>query len=216
MKNPSKIDDYCFYYMNTFYYSDLLEAGVDEVARGTLAGPVYTAAVVWPKDEGLDMITKDSKQYSKRQRLMLKDYIEEYAIDYSVSYETPECIDKINILQATMKSMHTSLRNLNMDVEHIIVDGTNFIPFKDSDGSIVPHSCVPKGDNKYLPVACASILAKVYHDQAIEKYCDDHPEQDIYDWRSNMCYGTKNHLDAIRKHGTSPYHRKTFGICREY
>lgn len=202
--------------MNPYYYEDLLEAGVDEVARGCLAGPVYTAAVIWPKDEGLDVITKDSKKYSPRQRLILKDYIEENAIDYKVSCLYPDSIDKLNILNATMTCMHNSIRGLNLEVDHLLIDGTYFKLYLNKEKDVVPYTCFAKGDTKYIPIACASILAKVYHDQAVEKYCDDHPEYDLYDWRNNMCYGTKKHLSAIKTYGITPWHRKTFGICKNY
>lgn len=205
--------------MQPYYYDDVLEAGIDEVARGCLAGPVYTAAVVWPKEiEGEDtmMITKDSKKYSKRQRLILKDYIEEHAIDFSVQSEDQGVIDKVNILNATMKCMHNSIRNLNVEVDHLLVDGDKFKPYHTERGENIPHTCIISGDNKYLPIACASIMAKVYHDMFIDKYCDEHPDYDIYDWKNNMCYGTKNHIEAIKKKGTTPFHRKTFGLCKNY
>jgi ribonuclease HII len=205
--------------MKPYYYEDLLEAGVDEVARGCLAGPVVTAAVVWPKEldpEDENVITKDSKKYSARKRLILKDYIEEHALDFSVNFQDAKVIDKINILAATMKSMHESIKGLNIEPEHLLIDGPNFKHYFNSTGEQIPHTCIVNGDASYLPIACASILAKVYHDKHIEDYCEAHPEYDYYDWRSNMCYGTKTHLDAIKKHGTTPFHRKTFGICREY
>ena len=204
--------------MENYYFDDILEAGVDEVARGCLAGPVYTAAVIWPKELDHDignLIDRDSKKYSRRKRLILKDYIEENCIDYSITYETNETIDKLNILNATMKSMHHSLNKLNVNVDHILVDGTIFNDYYNNN-NLIPHTCFVKGDSKYVPIACASILAKVYHDQYIEKLCDENPEYNIYDWKNNMCYGTKNHLDAIKQHGITKYHRKTFGICQNY
>jgi len=202
--------------MQPYYFEDLLEAGVDEVARGCMAGPVYTAAVVWPKDLEDSLILKDSKQYSKRRRLILKDYIEENAIDFSVTSEDNKSIDKINILNATLKSMHKSIRGLNMEVDHILVDGQNFKNYYNGDGELVPNTCIVNGDAKYAPIACASILAKVYHDTYIEKLCDENPELERYGWTSNMCYGTAEHLAAITKYGITPYHRRTFGICKEY
>jgi ribonuclease HII len=205
--------------MQSYYFEDLLEVGIDEVARGCLAGPVYTSAVVWPKelDPELDMmITKDSKKYSKRRRLILKDYIEEYAIDFSVTYEDNNVIDDINILNATLKSMHNSLDKLNMDVDHILVDGTSFKNYYNTNKELIPNTCIINGDAKYVPIACASILAKVYHDEYIKKICEENSEYKKYDWDNNMCYGTAKHLNAIRKHGITDLHRKTFGICKEY
>jgi ribonuclease HII len=201
--------------MKSYYYEDLLEVGVDEVARGCLAGPVVTAAVVWPKEEET-VVLKDSKKYSPRKRLILKDYIEENAIDFSINFQEASVIDSINILNATMKSMHESIRTLNLEVDHLLIDGNNFKPYMNANGEQLPHTCIIQGDTKYVPIACASILAKVHHDLYIEKYCDDHPEYDCYDWKNNMCYGTAPHIDAIKQNGITPLHRKSFGICKNY
>jgi ribonuclease HII len=205
--------------MKAFYYENDIEVGIDEVARGCLAGPVYTSAVVWPKEidpTDQNIIVKDSKTLSKRRRLILKDYIEENAIDFSVSFEDNKTIDEINILNATFKSMHNSLDKLNLDIEHILVDGNRFKKYTNSKNEVIPYTCIISGDAKYVPIACASILAKVNHDLYIEKLCDENPELDIYDWRNNMCYGTQTHMDAIQTYGISKYHRKTFGICKNY
>jgi len=205
--------------MKAYYHKDEVEAGVDEVARGCMAGPVYTAAVVCPKQiDPTDqiIIVKDSKTVARRRRLILKDYIEENALDFSVSSEDNNTIDSINILNATFKSMHNSLTNLNIAIDHILVDGPIFKHYTTSNNEVIPYTCIVKGDSKYTPIACASILAKVYHDDYIEKLCDENPELEIYDWRNNMCYGTAKHIEAIYKHGISKYHRKTFGVCKEY
>ena len=205
--------------MKAFYYENDIEVGIDEVARGCLAGPVYTSAVVWPKEidpTDQNIIVKDSKTLSKRRRLILKDYIEENAIDFSVSFEDNKTIDEINILNATFKSMHNSLDKLNLDIDHILVDGNRFKKYTNSKNEVIPYTCIISGDAKYVPIACASILAKVNHDLYIEKLCDENPELDIYDWKNNMCYGTQTHMDAIQTHGISKYHRKTFGICKNY
>jgi ribonuclease HII len=205
--------------MKAYYYKDEIEAGVDEVARGCLAGPVFTSAVVWPKEidpSDTNIIVNDSKKLSRRKRLMLKDYIEEYALDFSVSQVDNKTIDKINILNATYKCMHKSLNTLNIKLDHIIVDGDKFLPYKDKSNSIIPYTCIVKGDSKYVPIASASILAKVYHDLYIEKLCDENGELEVYDWRNNMCYGTKKHIDSIKQNGITKYHRKTFGICNIY
>ena len=197
----------------------LIEAGVDEVARGCLAGPVYAAAVIWPNDiDYLDpnIILKDSKKLNKKKRNEMRDYIEEYAIDYSVTKLDNTVIDKMNILNATYKCMHNSLDKLNVLLDHVIVDGDKFKMYTDTTNTSIPHTCVIKGDSKFVPVAAASILAKVYHDQYIEKLCDENEELNVYDWKNNMCYGTKKHIDAIKKHGITKYHRKTFGICNIY
>ena len=196
-----------------------LQAGIDEVARGCLAGPVYAAAVIWPNefdDEDNKIILRDSKKLSKKKRAILRDYIEENAIDFSVAFETNEVVDKINILKATHQAMHKAIRNLNVKPDELLVDGNLFTTYFDEFGDIIPHECFIKGDDKFQSISAASILAKVYHDEYIEKLVDENPELEVYDWKSNMCYGTKKHIDAIKTHGLSKYHRKTFGICREY
>ena len=196
-----------------------LKAGIDEVARGCLAGPVYAAAVIWPdefEDEDNKIILRDSKKLSKKKRNILRDYIEENAIDFSVAFETNEEIDKVNILKATHKAMHKAIKNLNVKPDELIVDGNLFTTYFDEFGDIIPHECFIKGDDKFQSISAASILAKVYHDDYIEKLVEEEPELEIYGWKSNMCYGTKTHLDAIKKIGISKYHRKTFGICKNY
>ena len=203
--------------MLAYYYKDEVEAGVDEVARGCLAGPVYSSAVVWTKEidpTDQNIIVKDSKTLSRRKRLILKDYIEENAIDFSISFESNKTIDEINILNATYKSMHKSLDQLNLDIDHILVDGNKFKPYTNSKNEVIPYTCIISGDAKYVPIAAASILAKVYHDLYIEKLCDENPDLEIYNWRNNMCYGTQKHMEAIQTNGISEYHRKSFGPCK--
>ena len=196
---------------------ELLEAGVDEVARGCLAGPVYAAAVIWPKELELEetITLRDSKKLSKKKREEMKDYIEATALDFSVAFEPPEVIDKINILNASISAMHKAIDGLNIVPESLLIDGNKFKPYV-RDGELVPHECFVKGDDLYQSISAASILAKVYHDNYITELCEKEPELDIYDWKKNMCYGTKIHLDAIKNNGITSYHRKTFGICREY
>ena len=176
-------------------------------------GRVYTAAVIWPEDyvEDPNYIIKDSKKLSKK-REELYYYIINTAIDWNVNYMENDEIDKLNILQATMKSMHHNLDNLLIDVDHILVDGTNFNSYNK-----IPYTCVVKGDDKYYSIAAASILAKVEHDWYIEELCKKKPElHEKYDLLNNMGYGTKNHMDNIKKYGISEYHRKSFGICKNY
>jgi len=200
--------------MKTSSKQNIIEVGLDEVARGCMFGRVYTAAVIWPQDYSEDQhfIIKDSKKLSKKKREELYFYIINTALDWNVKYIENDEIDKINILQATMKSMHTNLDNLLIDVDHILVDGTNFNKY-----SNVPYTCVPKGDNKYYSIAAASILAKVEHDWYIEKLCAEYPElNEKYDLLSNMGYGTKTHMDNIKKYGISEFHRRSFGICKEF
>ena len=200
--------------MKMFYRKNHLEAGVDEVARGCLAGRVYSAAVVWPKefsDPENHPVLRDSKKLTPRRRLILKDYIEENAIDFSVAWEDEKKIDEINILRATYNAMCKALDGLSLRIDSILVDGDKFRGYKR-----IPYTCFIGGDDKYAPIAAASIIAKVYHDQYVEKLLDDDPDLEKYGWRTNMCYGTAKHIDAIQEFGLTPYHRRTFGICKDF
>lgn len=203
-----------YYIMQSISKKNIIEVGLDEVARGCMFGRVYTAAVIWPEDyvEDPNYIIKDSKKLSKKKREELYYYIIDTAIDWNVNYMENDEIDKLNILQATMKSMHNNLDNLLIDVDHILVDGTNFNSYKK-----IPYTCIVKGDDKYYSIAAASILAKVEHDWYIEELCKKKPElHKKYDLLNNMGYGTKNHMDNIKKYGISEYHRRSFGICKNY
>ena len=138
------------------------------------------------------------------------------AIDFSVAFETNDTIDSINILKATHSAMHKAIKGLNVKPDFLLVDGNRFEPYFDEYGDVIEHECFIKGDDKFQSISAASILAKVYHDEYIENLVEKEPELKVYGWEKNMCYGTKTHLDAIKEHGISKYHRKTFGICREY
>ena len=203
--------------MALFKDPELLEAGVDEVARGCLAGPVYAAAVIWPKELEFEdeIVLRDSKKLSKKKREEMRDYIEATALDFSVAFETPEVIDQINILNASISAMHKAIDGLNIEPESLLIDGNKFKPYL-RNGDLIPHECFVKRDDLYQSISAASILAKVYHDDYITELVDKNPSLEIYDWKKNMCYGTKIHLEAIKNNGISEHHRKTFGICREY
>jgi len=206
--------------MERFFNNILLEVGIDEVARGCLAGPVFCAAVIWPKEinseyEHIEKEIRDSKKLSRSKRKELREFIEFNAIDFSVNYIDNIGVDKYNILNATHMAMHKCLDNLNIIPEYILVDGNNFKPYY-KNGELIDYSCIKGGDNKYISIACASILAKEYHDEYILELCNKNPDLKKYDWYNNMCYGTKKHLEAIEEYGISKYHRKTFGICKEY
>lgn len=196
----------------------LVEAGIDEAGRGCLSGRVYAAAVIlpdaFPDDTYLQI--KDSKKLSRKKRKMLREYIEKTATTYCVAYSEPAEIDKLNILNATIHTMHKAVRGLAVEPEMLIVDGNRFQMYINDEGECIPHQLVQKGDNKYFAIAAASILAKEYHDEYVRQICKDFPDLTKYDWQNNMCYGTKKHLEAIRKHGISKFHRKTFGICKNY
>ena len=180
-----------------------LEAGVDEAGRGSLAGPVTAAAVILPKNFN-SVILNDSKKISKLKRNLLRKIIEKEAIAFSVINVESKIIDKINILNATMKAMHLAIGNLKVKPKHLLIDGNFFYNFKN-----IPHKCIVKGDSKYQNIAAASILAKTYRDEYMSNLHIKFPE---YDWIKNKGYGTKYHIDMIKKYGRTKYHRKSFQI----
>ena len=190
-----------------------IEVAIDEVARGCLFGRLYSAAVIWPIDfDNTKYNINDSKKLSKKKREKLYDVIINNAIDWNVNYIEHDEIDKLNILQANMKSMHQNVDNLTIDIDHILVDGNYFKPYKN-----IEHTCVIKGDSKYCSIAAASILAKVSHDRYITELCDTYPDlQEKYDLLNNMGYPTKKHIEGIKKNGISKFHRKSYGICNNY
>jgi len=179
------------------------EAGIDEAGRGSLAGPVTAAAVILGKDlKNKDL--NDSKKLSPKKRLELKKYIEKNALAYSVAFVNSSHIDKNNILNSTFKAMHMSLEGLNIEPDFILVDGNLFKPYRD-----LKYKCIIKGDQKYKNIAAASILAKTYRDEYMSNLHLKFPE---YDWIKNKGYGTKYHIDMIKKFGRTKYHRKSFQI----
>lgn len=192
--------------LKSFFAKNLLEAGTDEAGRGCLAGPVVAAAVILPIDFQHPLLN-DSKQLSEKQRNELRPIIEKEAIAYSVAFIPEEKIDEINILQASILGMHQSIEKLTVKPEHIIVDGNKFKPYKD-----IPHKTIVKGDAKYLSIAAASILAKTYRDEFMEKIDAEFPQ---YYWKKNKGYPTKQHRDAIREFGSTKFHRKSFKLLPE-
>ncbi len=189
--------------LENHYYDGLVEAGCDEAGRGCLAGSVYAAAVILPPDYHNDMLN-DSKQLTEHRRYLLREEIERDAIAWAVGIVTPEEIDRINILNASILAMHRALDGLQVRPEAIIVDGNRFKKYAD-----LPHTTIVKGDGKYLSIAAASILAKTYRDDYMNKLAQEYPQ---YDWSSNKGYPTKKHRDAIRQHGITPYHRKSYNL----
>lgn len=181
----------------------VIVAGTDEAGRGCLAGPVTAAAVILPFNFQNDVLN-DSKQLSEKKRAFLMPVIKEQAICYGISHIDHEKIDKINILNASILGMHHSIEVMAQQPKLIIVDGNKFKPYKE-----VPHQCVIKGDGKYLSIAAASILAKTARDHYMEKI---HKEYPMYNWKQNKGYPTKEHREAIKKYGISPYHRTTFKL----
>ncbi len=183
------------------YYKFLTEAGTDEAGRGCLAGPVTAAALILPEKFN-NSILNDSKQLSEKKREILRPILESEATSYGIAHIYPEKIDEINILNASILAMHRALDQLTVIPKLIIVDGNRFKPYKD-----IPSECIIKGDGKYLSIAGASVLAKTYRDAYMEKIDEEFP---MYNWKQNKGYPTKEHRAAIRKYGTSPYHRKSF------
>lgn len=191
------------------YYEGKIEAGCDEAGRGCLAGSVYAAAVILPEGYQNELLN-DSKQLSEKKRYQLREIIERDAVAWAVGIVTPEEIDKINILNASILAMHRALDQLKVRPEAIIVDGNRFKPYKDpSDGKALPSTTIVKGDGKYLAIAAASILAKTYRDDYMNELAQDYPQ---YDWLSNKGYPTKKHREAIKQFGITPYHRKSYNL----
>jgi ribonuclease HII len=189
--------------LKSHYYESLIEAGCDEAGRGCLAGSVYAAAVILPPDYQNELLN-DSKKLTAKKRYALREEIERDAIAWAVGIVTPEEIDKINILNASFLAMHRALDQLKVRPEAVIVDGNRFKPYQD-----LPSTTIVKGDGKYLSIAAASILAKTYRDGYMLSLAEEYPQ---YDWQSNMGYPTKKHRQAIREHGITPYHRKSYNL----
>ena len=212
--------------LNKFYNEDseLLEIGIDEAGRGPLFGRVYTGAVILPKDVDFDFDKmKDSKKFSSVKKINeVAEYIKEKALAWSVTYNDEKVVDNINIRQSVLSSMHNSIKNvMDNDNEYLLlVDGNDFRPymmFKDDEYLPVKHICIEGGDNKYCAIAAASILAKTERDKYIEELCDENPElKERYGIDKNKGYGTKTHLDGIKNFGITKWHRKTYGICKNY
>ncbi len=187
----------------SYYQEQWIEAGCDEAGRGCLAGPVFAAAVIFPTDYYHDLLN-DSKQLSEKKRMMLRPIIEHEALAFAVASVSAEEIDRINIHNASYLAMHKALDLLKTKAEYIIVDGNKFIPYQQ-----IPHTCIVKGDGKYLSIAAASILAKTYRDEYMDNIAVDYPH---YDWLNNKGYPTVKHRTAVLAHGSTPHHRKSFRI----
>lgn len=192
--------------LNQKYSSFFLEAGTDEAGRGCLAGPVTAAAVILPEDY-INELLNDSKQLSEKKRLILKPIIEEMAISYAVTHFEPTIIDEINILNAAIAAMQESIIKLIPIPNYIIIDGNRFKPLNN-----IPYTCIIKGDTKYMSIAAASVLAKTYRDEYMDKIHEEFP---MYNWKQNKGYPTKEHREAIRKYGATKYHRMTFRLLPE-
>ncbi len=203
--------------LESHYYEGKIEAGCDEAGRGCLAGSVYAAAVILPPDYQNELLN-DSKQLTEKRRYELREIIQRDAVAWAVGIVTPEEIDKINILNASILAMHRALDQLKVRPEAIIVDGNRFKPYyplespapkKVGSKGGVPYTTIVKGDGKYLSIAAASILAKTYRDDYMNELAKEYPQ---YDWLSNKGYPTKKHREAIRQYGITPYHRKSYNL----
>ena len=192
-----------FLVLQNYYQRKLLEAGCDEAGRGCYAGPVFAAAVIMPKDFYHPLLN-DSKQVKEKDRNTLRQIIEANAITFAVAQIDNKEIDKINILQASIKAMHKAIDNLTIQPEFLIIDGNCFKKY-----ASIPHECIIKGDGKFASIAAASILAKTYRDDFMKKLHQKYPR---YGWNKNKGYGTLIHRKAIKEFGLCKYHRKSFNI----
>ena len=189
--------------LKSYYNAEAIEAGLDEVGRGCLAGPVVAAAVILPKNYTHPILT-DSKQLSRVQREILKKDIERDALASAVAEVSHEDIDRINILNASFLAMHRAVDLLAIKPEHLLVDGNRFVPYP-----MIPHTCIIKGDAHYLSIAAASVLAKTYRDNLMEQLGLEFP---AYGWARNVGYPTPVHRAAIRQFGPTKYHRMSFRL----
>ena len=186
-----------------FLEPNRIEAGCDEAGRGCLAGAVFAAAVILPSDYRHEWLT-DSKQLSEKKRYALRPEIEREAMAWAVGIVTPEEIDRINILNASFLAMHRAIDQLQIRPDHLLIDGNRFNAYP-----AIPHTTVIKGDGKFLSIAAASVLAKTYRDDYMDRLATEYPD---YQWLKNKGYPTKAHREAIRQHGITPYHRQTFTL----
>ena len=187
--------------LKSFYNESLIEAGLDEAGRGCLAGPVVAAAVILPKYYEHELLN-DSKQLSKKQRELLRLDIQRDALAWAVAEVSNIEIDQINILKASMKAMHLAVDQLQIRPEHLLIDGNRFPNYP-----MIPHTCIVKGDAKFLNIAAASVLAKTFRDDLMEQLAKTYPH---YGWEQNAGYPTLKHRKAIQEFGTTPLHRMTF------
>jgi ribonuclease HII len=189
--------------LNPFFQEELIEAGCDEAGRGCLAGPVFAAAVILPKDFYHPLLN-DSKQVSEEQRYELRPFIEQQAVSFAVAQLCNKQIDKLNILKASFKSMHLAVKQLAVPPQLLLIDGNRFTAYKR-----IPHQCIIGGDGKYASIAAASILAKTYRDDYMKELHFKFPK---YNWAQNKGYATKDHQSALNKWGPCRFHRRSFRL----
>lgn len=194
-----------------------VEVGIDEAGRGCLFGHVCVAAVIWPHEDPEPCLEiKDSKKVSEKKRNLLKDYIEQNAIAWSVQFVSHEEIDQVNILQATMKGMHRCVDEIRqqLEIDTILVDGNSFPMYTDENLDYVNHECIIGGDDKYKSIAAASILAKTHRDNYISELCKKNTKLESYAIHKNKGYGTKIHMNALKQYGPVYGHRLSFKPCQ--
>ena len=187
-------------------HEELVEAGCDEAGRGALAGPVFAAAVILPKGFAHPMLD-DSKKLTAKQREKLRRIIEQEALAWAVASLSAAEIDRLNILRASITAMHNAISQLSTTPSFLLIDGNRFCKYGN-----IPHQCIVKGDGKYAPIAAASILAKTHRDEYMKRIAAEYPQ---YGWDKNMAYPTADHREAIRKFGTTPYHRMSYTLLRD-
>jgi len=196
-----------------YFDKSFVEAGCDEAGRGCLAGPVYAAAVILPKQskKELKVLEKvnDSKKLSDEVRRELRPIIEKTALSFAIGIVSVEEIDEINILNASFLAMHRAIAKLKVKPEFLLIDGNRFKKYYTKSGKIIPHQCVIQGDGKFLSIACASILAKTYRDDHMNELHEKFPQ---YNWNQNKAYATRLHRSAIEKYGATKHHRKSFTL----
>lgn len=191
--------------LKSFLYHNLIEAGCDEAGRGSLSGPVVAAAVILPKNFRHDILD-DSKKLTAKQRFRLRDEIIDKAITWKVAFVDNDEIDRMNILRASIKAMHLAIGGLSVKPQFLLIDGNRFYPY---DG--IRHKTIIKGDGLYFSIAAASVLAKTFRDDYMDKIHDEYP---VYGWKHNKGYGTADHRKAIEEHGITRYHRKSFSLYK--
>lgn len=192
--------------LQSSFSNKYIEAGVDEVGRGCLAGPVVAAAVILPPNYK-NALLMDSKKLNKKTRETLKATIKKDAVSWAIAEASHEEIDEINILNASFLAMHRAIEKLEPEPELLLIDGNRFTPYK-----FIAYQCIVKGDNKFLSIAAASVLAKTYRDDLMNTLAQDYP---AYDWENNVGYPTKKHRSAIEQFGTTPWHRLSFKLKKE-
>ena len=208
------------YILKPYQNENITEIGIDEAGRGCLFGDLFIAGVIFPNNiieliNEHKVVIKDSKKMSKKKRYISSDFIKKYALDYYICQISNLTIDEKNILKATLDGMHDVVRNIKIKPKKILVDSNKFNTYYDENNNIIEHECIIGGDDSFLSIAAASILAKTAKDNYIEYMVEHNPELEKYGLLSNSGYGTKKHIEAIKEYGITEWHRKTYSICND-